>query len=282
MPFFERVTLRQIATTLVALQVALGALAIAGSMEMLSRLPETRTTDDGRISVQLEADTAAAGAPSAEQALTIIRGTPGVIIARQVSRDAVIGRLSPWLGSDAAFDLPVPPTIDVTARGDIPAIADDIRRRLAPIGDVIVYDHQAQVASFRWETERVAMVLRFFVGVLSISTIATVAFAAHVETRTKSDAIEVFQIVGAGRAYTAHHFANRALAMAALGSILGLIAGCTAAFMVDMIEFPVDGIGSNAQDPNWHRIALLGVIPVAAAIVSYSVAWLTVMARLRS
>lgn len=211
---------------------------------------------------QMEAQTAAA--------LRVLQTTPGVAEARALSQDEQRALLEPWFGPDLPVEtLPIPQLIEVVEDSD-GYDSTGLRLRLAAeVPGAVLDDHT------RWRRPlvRAAATLRSL-GWVSILLIggamgAMITLAANAALAANAQVIQVLRLVGATDAYIANAFVRRftfrALAGAAFGALLGLIAVLLLPGSGDQPGF-LTGLGF----VGWHWVWPFLVPPLAAAIAFFA------------
>ena len=168
-------------------------------------------------------------AAQTERALKILSETPGVAEARALSPEEQRALLEPWFGPDLPVEsLPVPQLIEIRESGQ-GYDGDGLRLRLqAELPGAVLDDHT------RWRRPLVQAAGRLKVlGWAAILLIfgamgAMITLAANAALAANSQVIQVLRLIGATDAYIARAFVRRftlrALAGAALGMVVGLLA----------------------------------------------------------
>lgn len=200
-------------------------------------------------------------------AINVLETTPGVASARPLSDDEQRDLLEPWFGPDLPVEsLSIPRLVEIieTAEG---YDATGLRARLqAEVPGAVLDDHT------RWREPLVKAANRLrllgWTALILISALAAamISLAAQSALSANSQVIKVMRLVGARDDYIAgafiRRFTSRAIAGAAIGTFVGLIAifllpsGDSGGFLT--------GLGFQGIEWLWPLI-----IPILAAVVSY-------------
>ena len=206
--------------------LAVFALALSLASGRLANRWSSALAQSATIRISAPADQMAA---QTAHVLDILKTTPGVASATALTDAEQRKLLEPWFGPDLPLDtLPVPRLIDIheTATG---FDADGLKNRLAAEAPGAVLDDHT-----RWRRPLVAAADRLrFLGLISIlliggATGAMITLAANAALAANAQVIRVLRLIGARDAYIARAFVRRftlrALAGAAVGTVLGMLA----------------------------------------------------------
>ena len=271
---------------IVCLMVFLAALALAATMALSNAGDGWRAGLVGTLTVQI-VPTANAGDTAdldkrAEDALRLLRTTPGIARAEPVPRARIAALLEPWLGSDPfALGLPVPRLIDVSLAAGAGVDERALARRLADaVPGATIDDHGAwldRLLALARAMEAVAIAVMAVVG---LAAVATVVFTTRTGLAVHEDSIEVLHLVGATDSFIAHQFEVHALKLALKGGAVGV---AIAALAIGAIAFYSRDIDA-ALLPRMSLSALqwlwLVLVPAAAAAITVVTARMTVMRAL--
>ena len=160
---------------------------------------------------------------------TILSQTPGIGATRRLGAEEQRALLAPWFGGGIPVDtLRLPELIDVELDGDGPDAAG-LQQRFAAEAPGAVYDDHG-----RWRAPLVAaasglrsLAMASLVLIAGVTAV-TIALAASTAIAASGQVIDVLRLVGAEDAFITRAFVRRftlrALAGAAGGTVLGLIA----------------------------------------------------------
>jgi cell division transport system permease protein len=299
---------------LVAAMAFLAALALAGSAGAAALVRHWQEGAAAALTVQVPSPSAplprVADGPEEtrlDRALSTLRATPGVLLARPLSDAELADLLRPWLGSSGDnLSLPLPAVVQVRLSGAGPDLATLQAKLEAAAPGTLVESHGAWV-------QRLAVLARSLQACawLALAVVAAVAAAViMVATRAglsaRRDSIEIVHGLGATDGYIAGRFAARATALAALGALCGAIAAVpvllalaalAAPFVAAPVEAPTAAATAVAHGPLVQNLTamllaavqtlppelLIGLpaLPVAAAVIGLLTAQGTVRRWLR-
>ncbi|HEY1720063.1 MAG TPA: FtsX-like permease family protein [Magnetospirillaceae bacterium] len=269
---------------LIAPMVFLSAVALAAAFTLTSLVGSWDHDVSGTLTVEIAAPSTPANVAAAQtkaavdQALAILKATPGVRDARALSNDKLATLLEPWLGNpDLLKDLPLPAMIDVTvdpsARPDLTALTDKLTQA---VPGATIDDHRVWLSRLIELGKTIAWTAIGIVALVGLVTAATVIYATRTGMAVHREVIEVLHMIGATDDYIARQFAARAFTLAIKGGIAGLILTLPviAAVIVETRRIE-GGFLSDLHFPpiGWVACALL---PAVAALLSMATARITV------
>ena len=254
---FAAAVMAFLAVFALALSVASSGLAERWSNELAQSATLRISAPIGQMQAQTDA------------ALRVLETTPGVASARVLSDEEQRKLLEPWFGPEIPLEsLPIPQLIEIVET-DEGLDAEALRTRLVGEAPGAVLDDHS-----RWRKPLAAAAGRLsFLGWLSIGLIflvmgAMITLAANAALAANAKVISVMRLVGAKDSYIANAFVRRftlrALAGAALGTVLGLVAVLLLPSPGDDAAF-LSGLGFRGASWLWPL-----VIPVVAALVAFA------------
>ncbi len=210
--------------------------------------------------------------------LDMLRTTPGIAAAREMTIDEQAALLEVWLGPDLPLDtLPLPRLIEVTETEAGPD-RQGLRLRLAAEAPGAIYDDHTRWRAPLVDGARQMQVL----AVLSLALIgaivaAMVTLAASAALASNAQVIRVLRLVGAQDRFIARAFVRRVTRRAAVGAALGTGAG-----LAVLLALPGDG-GSTLVDLGFEGAswALPLALPVAMTAIAFVATWTTAFRVLR-
>jgi cell division transport system permease protein len=259
---------------LIAFVVWLAAMALAAALVLSSYTEQWRNDLTGTLTVQIA--TASDGQLATtehrlNQALDILRKTPGVIAATAVPLKKISELLAPWLGRDVVTEtlgLPIPRLIDVKvqpeANIDVAALWERLNKE---VDGTQVDDHGAwldKLIALAGAVEAIALAV---LALISIAAIATVVFATRTSLTIHRDVIELLHVIGAKDAYVADQFHWYALSLGLKGGLAGVFLAATTLLGLGSLW---TGVESSLLPPVslniWQWACILAVALVAAGI----------------
>lgn len=267
----------------IAIMVALTVLATGGALALANFAERTRAGLEGGVTVQIVEADAAARTAQTERAAALLARQPGVASVRPVPQDELARLVEPWLGEAAeSGELALPALIDITlARPASEADLARLRTALARVAPAARVDAQTDwlgpvfdtIAALRW-------LAAFLILLLTAASAAAVWLAARNAFDANRTTIEIVHHLGAGDDQIARIFQRSVLADAALGAVLGAMAGSLvlALLGVRFAALQSGAVESGSLSPlDWLGVAAVPVAMVGVALVT---ARRTVMARL--
>ncbi|WP_439562038.1 cell division protein FtsX [Roseinatronobacter sp.] len=212
--------------------------------------------------------------------LEILRTTPGIADAREMTDDEQAGLLEAWLGPDLPLDaLPLPRLIDVTETADGPD-RQGLRLRLSAEAPGAVYDDHTRwrrpLADGAARLRQLANLSLVLIG--SVMTVI-VMLASSASLASNAQVIRVLRLVGAQDRFIAQAFVRRMTLRATLGAAAGSALGAMA-----MLFLPDPAIGSDTlsgmgfQGAGW---LLPATLPVITALLAWASAKATALGVLK-
>ncbi len=259
---------------LVAVMVFLAAMALSGVMALDGMLDDWSRDLSGTLTVQVPpGETPDETATRVERAVRLLRSTPGVQGAEVVPDQRLVDLLEPWLGSrELIADLPTPRLIDVdVSEARRPDVAGLAVRLSDAVPGAVVDDHRLWLSKLIQLAEGLRTVAWSVIGLVALSTAATVIHATRTALAVHKTQIEVLHLIGATDAYVAGQFARRALWHGLLGGIGGLLLSWPALWGIGGLA---DGLRGGMMPEvslgvlNWAALALLPLCAGLLAMVS--------------
>ena len=262
----------------------LASLALGGVL-IAHRMAETWQSGlAGRLTVQVLPEGDSAPGAEVDQAIAVLRATPGVLRASALSDTDNVALVEPWLGRDAVIAaLPFPRLIDVQlAPGATPDLAGLERRLKTAAPHAVLDDHGRWIGRLKNTANSVVLSALAVLILIAVATAATVAFATRAGLAAHREIVQLLHLMGAqdrfiARAFEWHYF-TAALTAAAFGAVFGalvfLAAGSLDEFGVAAISF-LPPLGLAFTELPW-----LAVIPTAAAMIAWGTARVSVIAAL--
>ena len=272
----------------IAIMVLLTAIAAAAGLALGNLTTQASADLAGGITVQVVNASPDARARQANDALAVLRETPGVTAVRLVPKEEVDALLEPWLGerSDdpaAANALPVPALIDARLSGSVDAArVARLEQRLARVAPDARIDAQSgwlepvfgAISALRW----LALAL---IALLGATTVAAVLLAARTALNSHRDTIEIVHMLGGTDGQIARIFQRSTGLDAAAGGALGLVLAIAVIWLIGG-RFAALGSGlASAATLGWVDWLVLALVPLAGVALAMLTARLAVLGALR-
>ncbi len=267
----------------------LAALALGASLVAERASLGWRAGLADRLTVQIlvpeHGDVAATLAQETQAATAVLRATPGIAHAAPLTDEEMQQLVEPWLGKGALVaELPLPKLIDATtvpgARVDLAALAAQLKQA-AP--DSQLDDHGHWIARLKSLADTIVWSAWAILILIAIATASTVAFATRAGLEAQHDMVALLHQMGAQAGFIARAF-ERHYALATLG------ASAAGAFVAALLFVLAGGLEFAGVEPvpflppvalKLSEVAWLAGVPVAAALIAWITARLSVMAAVR-
>ena len=226
---------------------------------------------EARMTVEIPAVEDESSTPQSEriqQALSILRGIPGVKTATPVSDAETLGLLKPWITDDAVLkSLPIPSLIDIERTSGSSLSADDVRSKVkSAIPDASVDDHAT------WLTGLSTMVggliiLAVVMALLAAFTLAiTVGLFCRAVMAGEGETITLLHTMGADDNDIAMHFQSLTIRLSWPAALLGFAIAviCMGGLLFSLGQFTDLGV---IAIPHWLGLGLLAMLTPLAAVV---------------
>ncbi len=266
----------------IAIMIALSVVAAASALS-LRNLAQTASAElEGGVTVQIVNASPDERNRQAEQALNVLRKTPGITEASRVEQDELNRLVEPWLGTrtgDEIEALPIPALIDVRLAGpaDTANIAK-IRQILGKAAPSARVDAQsswlapvfAAIGALQWMAAGL-------IALLAFATASAVLLAARAAIGANRETIEIMHMLGATDGQIAKLFQRSVAVDAVMGGLVGLACGI-AAILVLGREFSALGSGmmlaGELLTTDWVTIA---AVPLGGVVLAVLTTRLTVL-----
>jgi len=268
---------------LVAFMVFLAIIAMVG-VGLVDRMVERWDTGvSDTLTVQIAPQpTADAANRALENALKIVRETPGVETARVITEEQVLTLLRPWLGSLAnQSDLPLPRLIDVTIDDDSGLDVTTLGRRLAlAVPGATVDDHRVWLDRLIRLLSTIELIGFAVLLLIATITVGTVIFTTRTGLAVHRDAIEVLHLIGAQDTYVAGQFATRAMWLGVKGGLIGLAFAIPTLMGLAHLADSMQSATIPDISLGFVQWAFMALMPVFAGVIAMLTARITVLRTL--
>ena len=288
----ERDDSRRLLPWLVALNVYLAVLALAGLMVIGDAAGRWDRGLSGTLTVQIPpaSDDDPAKAATANQArmtrvLELLRATPGIASARALDRKELASLMEPWLGSgDLVSELPLPALIDVRLKPDSGVNVEGLSSVLASaVPDATIDDHKKWLDRLLLLARSVTAIAAAIVLLVGGAAITTVIFITRTGLSLHHDVVELLHVMGAQDDYVARQFESQALALCVKGGIIGFALATLTLLAIGAL---VGRLGSQLLPPvdlslgQWLVLAALPLVVALIGMLTARVIVLRALARL--
>jgi cell division transport system permease protein len=220
----------------------------------------------------------------ADDVLTLLRATNGIMRVETVSDRDARALVAPWLGSDSlAKELPLPVLVDATftpgAQIDLSLLA---RRLKSAAPDSLLDDHTHWLGRLRQVADGVVWSSLGVLALIGLATAAAVTFATRAGLAAHQEIVSLLHQMGArpgfiARTFEWHYFASALVASAigtAAAAALFMLAGILERTGMEAVPFlPPLGLGL-------YEFFWLLAVPAGAALIAVCTARISVLAVL--
>ncbi len=275
-PAFRQRKMGGLFAAIVAVTVYIASLAMAGEAALSSVTLAWNEGIAGRMTAEIPAAADESSTPQAErvkQALSVLRGMPGVTNVAVVPEAETVKLLKPWIAdADLVKKLPLPVLIDISLNpGAAPKAAEMEGRLKAAVSDARIDDHAAWLADLSRFIRSLALVAGFMVLLTALMLIAAMSLVCRAVMATERETIELLHVMGANDGDIAGHFEHHARRLAAPASFLGFALALLS--MAALLFFLRDVIDPGSLGlSRWLGLLLPVLLVPFAAIAAASVA----------
>ncbi len=280
---------------IVAFMVYLAALALAGAMASNTVVARWERDLSGNLTVQIpplvavggaDADEGAQAAMEAarlEEALAVLRATPGIVAAEALGRAEIDALLEPWLGAGlTSEELPLPRVVDVMLE---PSAKLDVERLEATLAAAVpgasIDDHGLWFERLASLARSVELVAALIVVLTGLAAALTVIYVTRSGLAVHHGVIELLHLIGARDGYIARQFQFQALGQGLKGGVPGLLMAALTLLMLGRAAGSIDVPLLPEVRLSPQQWAALAGVPLAAATIAMVTARVTVLRTLR-
>lgn len=269
----------------IAILIALVVIAAAGGLSLRNLAENARADLAGAVTVQIVEADPEVRQTRAQAAADALGDHPLVTSVRIVPEQELVALLEPWLGSSAASeDVPIPALIDVelSRRASASEIAQ-LQAALVEAAPGAKIDAQSDWLRPVYDALAALQYLALALIVLvSFATAAAVWLAARSAFANHRDTVEIIHLLGGTDEQVTRIFQRSVLRDAAFGSVVGLLLGLAAVWVLGQQFAALDsGMvgGGNLGVGDWM---LIGAIPLAGVMLALVTGRITIGFALKS
>lgn len=277
--------------------VYLAALAVGAAMIVDRLADHWRAGLTGNLTVEIPFDPAMGVADKSvvlDRIIDLLSATPGVAGTTLLDDREIARLLEPWLGTSAAeLDIPLPTMIAVTLRPEVPLDRARLQQDLGAIQPgAMVDDHGAWIDDALAFLRSLQVLAGLLTGLVLLATAFTIVFVTRTGLSIHRGVIEIVHLIGAPDSYIARQFQAQALRQGLIGGIVGSLLAAATLYGIDHLvrmsgampapdaaEISGARLGLHLRLLPWHW-AVLGLLPVATALLAMITARLTVLRSL--
>lgn len=217
-----------------------------------------------------------------ENALTLLRTTPGVLGAMVLNDDQMQELMVPWLGTDAVISqLPLPKLIDVSVDASRPPMLEQLKADLEQaVPGAILDSHRIWLSDLVHFAGAILSLIGFIVILLFITVAITVMYTTKSMLSIQEHILDLVHMLGAKDLYITNRYAWHNFKTALSGSFIGFVIAIPIMFGVTMFLKSVSGelLQSSLSPAQWASLIL---IPFVVAGLTFFTTYKTVLTYLR-
>jgi cell division transport system permease protein len=272
---------------LIGLMVFLAALATGSGFAIDAALLRWDDGLRGTLTVQLPQPLVGGrlSAATLDQAIKLLRGTPGVTDAAALDDQAEAGLLQPWLGDTVdAGQLPLPVLIDVRRDEAVAVDQADLARRLgAIVPGATVETHGAWLGQLFRVADLIEFGAALVVLLIGAVSVMTVVFTTRTGLMIHAPIVDLLHLMGAADTYIARQFQWHAFRLGlrggAIGLVLALLAFGALKLAAEQSDAALADLAPGLRLPILAWVLVL-CLPVVMGLVGMATARITVLRTL--
>lgn len=267
---------------MIAVMVFLSGIAISGALSLSDATQGWRQNISHNLTVQIVAPNRATREAEAGAVLEVLRDTRGVARAERLDDAAAAALLEPWIGNvDINSDLPIPAMVDVYVSPDAVLDLAALGRRLKVVAPSSQLDsHEEWLGDLLSLSNLLQWISAAVLVLVSMTTIAIVAFATHSSLAAHRDIIEVVHLIGARDAQIAGAYQWRFLMIGLKGGLLGAGFVAMAFGAIYMASLNLDSDVLPRLMPSRNAVIAVAALPAVSAIITMVTSWFAVLRSL--
>lgn len=269
----------------IAILIALVVIAAAGGLSLRNLADNARSDLSGAVTVQIiEADAQKRDA-LATSAASILAEQSLVTSVRIVPEEELNALLEPWLGAAAGSDdLPIPALIDVelsrrASASEVAGLQSALNESVPGARVDAQSDWLKPVYDALSALQYLALAL---IALVAFATAAAVWLAARSSFSNHRETVEVIHLLGGTDAQVTRIFQRSVVRDAAFGSIVGLLLGLGAVWLLGQQFAALDSGMIGGGGLGWADWLIIAAIPVGGVLLALLTARLTIKLALRS
>jgi cell division transport system permease protein len=274
----------------IAIMAFLAALAVGASLLAERAAAGWQQGLADRLTVQVvpseKGDAGTQLSNEVQSALAVLRATPGIAHAAELSSNETAALVEPWLGKNAIIpELPLPRLIDASV---VPGTAINLatlsRQLKSAAPDSVLDDHSRWIGRLKDLADTIIFSAYGILFLIAVAMAATVAFATRAGLEAHHEMVSLLHQMGARSGFIASAFERHYLVSAFLA---GLCGACLAA-LVFIVAGGLELVGIQTVpflpplSLKWSELGWLTTVPIGAAAISLITARLSVLAALRA
>ncbi len=269
----------------IAILIALVVIAAAGGLSLRNLADNARADLSDAVTVQIIEADPEIRSQQAQLAADTLADNPLVTSVRVVPEAELAELLEPWLGAAAASeDVPIPALIDIelSRRASTEEITQ-LQDALSSVVEGAKVDAQSEWLRPVYDALAALQYLALaLIALVGFATAAAVWLAARSAFSNHRDTVEVIHLLGGTDKQITRIFQRAVLRDAAFGSIIGVVLGLGAVWLLGQQFAALDSgmVGGGGLD--WVDWLVIAAIPVGGVLLALITGRITIGFALRS
>lgn len=267
---------------MIAVMVFLSGIAISGALSLRDATQGWQQNISHGLTLQVIAPDRVTREAETAAALAVLGDTSGVARAERLDDSAAGALLEPWIGSvDIDTDLPIPVLVDVYVEPGAALDLGALEARLKAVAPSARIDsHEEWLGDLLSLSDLLQWISGAVLILVSMTTIAIVAFATHAGLAAHRDIIEVVHLIGARDAQIASAYQWRFLIIGLKGGLLGtgFVALAFGAIYLASLNLESDVLPKLM--PSTNAMIAVAMLPFSSAIITMVTSWFAVLRSL--
>ena len=217
-----------------------------------------------------------------ENALMLLRTTPGVLGAIVLNEQQMQELMIPWLGADAVVsELPLPKLIDVSVDGTHPPLLEQLKADLAAqVPGAVLDSHRIWLADLVKFANALLTLIGFVLCLLCITVTIVVVYTTNASLSIQESVLALVHMLGARDLYITNRYAFHNFKIALMGSVCGLLLALPILLGATLFLRSVSGqiLQSSLTSLQW---SILLMTPIMVGVIAFFATFKTVWYFLR-
>jgi len=217
-----------------------------------------------------------------ENALMLLRTTPGVLGAIVLDDDQMQELMVPWLGAEVKIsELPLPKLIDVSVDANQPPLLEQLKADLgAKVPGAVLDSHRIWLGDLVKFAGALLTLIVLVLILLFVTVAGTVIYVTNASLSIQEYELSLIHMLGAKDFYITHRYAWHNFKIALVGSFIGF--GLALPIMLGAVLF-LRSIAGQVLQSSFQSTQWLGLIsvPFVVALIAFATTFHTVWRFLR-
>lgn len=212
-----------------------------------------------------------------ENALMLLRTTPGILGAVVLNDDQMQELMIPWLGADAAIsELPLPKLIDVNVDASHPPLLEQLQADLAEkVPGAVLDSHRIWLNDLVKLANAILSLVAFVLILLFATVMAAIVYITNASLSIQEYELSLVHMLGARDLYVTNRYAWHNFKRALAGSMIGFAVALPILLGIALFLRSISGqiLQSGLHPVQWIYLLL---IPLSVACLAFLTTFHTV------